>query len=94
MCILITVDLLTYHQLIVTFLGFTAVSGITLNGYATNKSFNGGGIYNSGNDFSLNTNTIVLFVFVLIAALVFSWLYFTMARAFTKQFMYVPIPIA
>ncbi|KAL9118003.1 MAG: hypothetical protein Q9187_005455 [Circinaria calcarea] len=80
--------------LILTFLGFTAVSGITLNGYATNKSFNGGGIYNAGNEFSLNTNTIVLFAFVLVVALVFSWLYFAMARAFTKQFMYVPIPIA
>ena len=45
--------------------------------------------YDSGNDFSLNTNTIVLFAFVLCVAFAFSWLYFTMARAFTKQFFWI-----
>lgn len=38
---------------------------------------------------SLNTNTIVLFVFVLVVALVLSWTYFTLARAFTKQFIWI-----
>lgn len=66
-----------------------AVSGISLYGYSSNKSFNGGGIYHSSNDFSLNTNTVVLFVFVLVVAFAFSWLYFTMARAFTKQFIWI-----
>lgn len=76
-------------QLILTFLGFAAVSGISLQGYSSNKSFNGGGIYGAGNTFSLNTNTIVLFVFVLCVALVLSWTYFTLARAFTKQFIWI-----
>lgn len=76
-------------QLILTFLGFAALSGISLQGYSSNKAFSGGGIYDAGNDFSLNTNTIVLFVFVLAVALVLSWTYFTLARAFTKQFIWI-----
>jgi hypothetical protein len=53
------------------------------------QSFNGGGIYNAGNDFSLNTNTTILFAFVLCVALVFSWGYFMAARAFTKPFVWI-----
>ena len=60
-----------------------------MNGYATNKTFNGGGIYSGANDFSLNTNTVVLFAFILVVALVFSWGYFSLARAFTKQFIWI-----
>jgi len=37
----------------------------------------------------LNTNTIILFAFVLAVAFVVSWIYFTMARAFTKQFIWI-----
>lgn len=72
-----------------TFLGFVAVSGLSLQGYSANKSFSGGGIYNAPNDFSLNTNTIVLFAFVLLVAFAFSWAYFTAAKAFTKQFIWI-----
>lgn len=77
-------------QLILTILGFAAVSGLSLQGYAANKSGNAGsGIYNNPNNFSLNTNTVILFAFVLGVAFVFSWLYFTAARAFTKQFIWI-----
>ena len=75
-------------QLIAVFLGYVAVSGLTIHSYATHKSFSGGGIYDSGNDFSLNTNTLVLFIFVLVVALVLSWLYFMGARYFTKTFIW------
>ncbi|KAI9846839.1 MAG: putative choline transporter, neither null mutation nor overexpression affects choline transport [Thelocarpon superellum] len=75
--------------LILTFCGFVAVSGFALQGYATTKGFNGGGIYDGGNDFSLSTNTVILFAFVLLVALVLSWAYFTLARAFTKQFIWI-----
>ena len=80
---------LTALQLILVFCGFVAVSGITIQKYAANKSFSGGGIYGAGNDFSLDTNTLVLFVFVLCVAMVFSWGYFMAARAFTKQFVWL-----
>lgn len=78
-----------HYQLILTFFGFVAVSGLSLQDYSANKAFSGGGIYNAGNDFSLNTNTAVLFIFVLVVALAFSWAYFTLARAFTKQFIWI-----
>ena len=68
---------------------FIIYLGISLQGYSANKGLSGGGIYGAGNTFSLNTNTIVLFVFVLAVALVLSWTYFTLARAFTKQFIWI-----
>ncbi|KGO70601.1 hypothetical protein PITC_051950 [Penicillium italicum] len=81
-------DLWAGLLLIAVFLGYAAVSGLTIHKYATNKGFNGGGIYDSANDFSLNTNTLVLFVFVLVVALVLSFLYFMGARHFTKTFIW------
>ncbi|KAK0266292.1 pH nine-sensitive protein 1 [Friedmanniomyces endolithicus] len=71
------------------FAGFVAVSGISLQGYAATKGFNGGGIYGSQNDFGLNTNTMVLFAFCLVMALVLGYGYISMARIFTKQFIWI-----
>ncbi|TKA77087.1 hypothetical protein B0A55_03574 [Friedmanniomyces simplex] len=71
------------------FAGFVAVSGISLQGYAATKGFNGGGIYGSSNDFGLNTNTIVLFAFCLAMALVLGYGYISLARMFTKQFIWI-----
>ncbi|KAK3672085.1 pH nine-sensitive protein 1 [Recurvomyces mirabilis] len=69
--------------------GFVAVSAISLQGYAANKGFNGGGIYGSQNDFGLNTNTIVLFAFCLGMAFVLGYGYIALARVFTKQFIWI-----
>ncbi|PYI02274.1 protein pns1 [Aspergillus sclerotiicarbonarius CBS 121057] len=75
--------------LIAVFLGYVAVSGVTIHRYAQYKGFSGGGIYDSSNDFSLNTNTLVLFIFVLCVALAFSYAYFLGARYFSKLFIWV-----
>ena len=56
---------------------------------AATKGFSGGGIYDSGNNFSLNTNTIVLFAFCLCVAIVLSYGYVWLARMFTKQFIWI-----
>jgi uncharacterized membrane protein len=69
-----------------TFLGFAAVSGIAISGYAKNHA---GGIYGNAQEFTLNSNTIILFALVLGVAFVFSWGYFLAARAFTKQFVWI-----
>ncbi|KAF2226156.1 plasma-membrane choline transporter-domain-containing protein [Elsinoe ampelina] len=69
--------------------GFVAVSGLSIQGYAATKGFNGGGIYDGGNDFSLDTNTIVLFAFCLVSALVLSIAYVAAARTFPKTFIWV-----
>ncbi|PLB53191.1 protein PNS1 [Aspergillus steynii IBT 23096] len=74
--------------LIAVFLGYVAVSGIAIHRYAKYKGFNGGGIYDSVNTFSLDTNTLVLFIFVLCVALAFSWAYFLGARYFPKFFIW------
>ncbi|KAJ9669625.1 pH nine-sensitive protein 1 [Coniosporium apollinis] len=75
--------------LILVFLGFVAVSAISVRGYALTKGFNGGGIYDSSNTFGLDTNTLVLFVFCLLVAFVLSYGYMWLARAFTKQFIWI-----
>jgi len=56
---------------------------------AATKGFNGGGIYDSNNDFGLDTNTIVLFAFCLAMAMLLSYAYIWLARAFTKQFIWI-----
>ncbi|KZF25440.1 DUF580-domain-containing protein [Xylona heveae TC161] len=74
---------------LITFAGYVAVSGIVLQGYASTKGYNGGSIYGGNNTFGLSTNTLVLFAFVLVVALVLSLAYFFLARAFTKQFIWI-----
>ncbi|UNI13916.1 Putative choline transporter, neither null mutation nor overexpression affects choline transport [Purpureocillium takamizusanense] len=70
------------------FAGFVVVSGIAIHGYVTGRP--GSGIYQSNNNgFSLNSNTIILFAFVLVVAFVLSWGYVWLARAFPKQFIWV-----
>ncbi|KAI9654487.1 MAG: putative choline transporter, neither null mutation nor overexpression affects choline transport [Bathelium mastoideum] len=74
---------------LIFFGGFVAVSGISLQGYAATKGFNGGGIYDSNNDFGLDTNTVVLFVFCVGSALILSYGYVLLARFFTKQLIWI-----
>jgi hypothetical protein len=42
---------------LLVFAGFTAVSVISLRGYASNKSYNGNGIYDGNQTLALNTST-------------------------------------
>ncbi|KAH8597325.1 plasma-membrane choline transporter-domain-containing protein [Bisporella sp. PMI_857] len=81
-------DLWASILFLATFAGFVAVSGITLYGYSTTKGQQGGGIYGSST-LALNTNTIVLFAFVLVTALLLSLAYFWIIRAFTKQAIWI-----
>ncbi|KAI1264545.1 duf580 domain-containing protein [Xylariaceae sp. FL1019] len=68
--------------------GFVAVSGLALHGYAANKSSAGNGIYGSDSQAGLNTNTIILFAFVLGVAFVLSYGYILLARAFPRAFIW------
>lgn len=67
--------------------GFVAVAGITLNALRVTYSFQGGSIYDSGNTFSLNTNTIILFSFVIVVGIVLSALIIVFARMAPKLFI-------
>ncbi|KAL6355892.1 hypothetical protein LRP88_09475 [Fusarium phalaenopsidis] len=82
-------DLWAGILLILVFIGFVVVSGLTLQGYAANRGNAGSGIYGNRNDFSLNTSTIILFMFVLAVAFVLSYAYIWLARVFPKQFIWV-----
>ncbi|KAL3428450.1 hypothetical protein PVAG01_01959 [Phlyctema vagabunda] len=82
-------DLWAAILFLAVFAGFTAVSGITLYGYSATKGQQGGGIYNSTQDVGLNTNTIILFAFVLGVAFLLSSAYFWIIRAFTKQAIWI-----
>ncbi|RYP15955.1 hypothetical protein DL765_005395 [Monosporascus sp. GIB2] len=74
---------------LIVFLGFVAVSGISLQGYAATRNHNGGGIYDGARSVGLNTNTIIMFMFVLCVATVLSYCYVLLARTFPKQFIWV-----
>lgn len=65
------------------------ISGITLNEYIKHWGFNGNGIYGGQNDFSLTTNTVVLFAFVLTISIVLSFVYIWLARLFPKAFIWI-----
>ncbi|RAL07106.1 uncharacterized protein BO97DRAFT_438683 [Aspergillus homomorphus CBS 101889] len=82
-------DLWAGLLLIAVFLGYVAVSGVVIYRYSKYKGYNGGGIYDSANDFSLNTNTLILLIFVLCVALVLSYAYWLGARYFPKLFIWV-----
>ncbi|GAB0135271.1 Protein pns1 [Epichloe bromicola] len=80
-------DLWAAILLLVFLAGFTVLSAIVLRGYVTGA--HGGAIYGGNNSFSLNNNTIILFAFGLVVAVVCSWLYISLARFFPKQFIWI-----
>ena len=73
---------------LLVFGGFVAVSGLSIQGYATNSS-RGGGIYGDAQTVGLNANTVILFMIVLGIAFVLSYVYVLLARLFPKQFIWV-----
>ncbi|KAK6521974.1 putative choline transporter, neither null mutation nor overexpression affects choline transport [Arthrobotrys megalospora] len=74
---------------ILTFLGFIAVSVLSLLGYSKSGSTSGSGISNSTARFGLTTNTVILFAFVLAVAFVVSLFYLFLCRKLTKQIIYL-----
>ncbi|OLL24959.1 Protein pns1 [Neolecta irregularis DAH-3] len=68
---------------------FAGLSGFCINAYRNTKGFQDKGIYgHSSNDFSINTNTTILFAFVLVVAFGLALLYLVLARMFTKMFIW------
>jgi len=74
-------DLWAGLLLILVFFGFAAVSGYSISGLTKNES---GGIYGNTDNFGLNNNTILLFTFVIVTAIVLSFAYLFLARTFPK----------
>lgn len=67
--------------------GFITVAVITIKSYSASHSFQGGSIYGGYNDFSLNTNTIILFAFVIVVAMVLSFFCVLWARLSPRTFI-------
>lgn len=65
--------------------GFAVVAGITIN--ALRQTYIGGSIYHSSNSFSLNSNTIILFAFIIVVAVVFSAIIIVYARLAPRIFI-------
>jgi len=69
-------------------LGFAAVSGLSINGFATNRSFTGDDV-DGGSSISLDTNTLILFAICLGVAILLSYGYILLARTFPRPFIWV-----
>lgn len=67
--------------------GFFAVAGITLHSLSSTWDFQGGSIYNSGNTFTLNSNTAILFGFVVVISIVLAFLILVFARYAARMFI-------
>jgi hypothetical protein len=71
------------------FAGFVVISALAIYSYSNTRGTNGSGIYDGRNTFSLDSNTIILFVFVLAAAFVLSYAYVWLARLFPRQLVWI-----
>ncbi len=80
-------DLWALIFFLLTLGGFIAVAAIVIRAWSQNYSFQGSGIYNSSNSFSLNSSTVILFSFVIVISMVLAFLYFCLARMFPKAFI-------
>lgn len=72
---------------LLVFAGFFVIAGITLNALRQTWDFQGGSIYSTHNYFTLNTNTAVLFGFVVVIAVVLSFLLILYARYAARLFI-------
>lgn len=72
---------------VLTVAGFIAIAGITLNALKKTYGVQGSSIYDSANTFTLNTNTIILFGFVIVIGVVLSALIIVYARMAPKVFI-------
>lgn len=70
---------------IACFIAFAVISGFSLNAFRQNKQ----GAFNSTESFTLSGNTAILLGFVIVGAVVLAAIYFSLARAFTKAFIWI-----
>lgn len=68
-------------------MAFLILSGIVLNAARETWGYQGGSIYNSLNNFTLNSNTAILFGFVIVISVVLSFLLILFARFAARLFI-------
>ncbi|CUM63357.1 uncharacterized protein PRCAT00000930001 [Priceomyces carsonii] len=72
---------------ILTVFGFIAIAGITLNALRETYHNQGSSIYGSSNNFTLNTNTVILFGFIVVVSVVLSIAIIMFARLAARVFI-------
>jgi hypothetical protein len=82
-------DLWAGILLILTFLGFTAVSIYCITNYGQGQASTRQNTFGNTARFGLTRNTIGLFGYTLVVATVLSIIYFAVARLFTKQVIWI-----
>lgn len=74
---------------ILSFLAFTIISGISINGYMKTDQYKQHKFLGPSSSFTINANTVFLFIFIVGSAFTLSFIYFLLARMFTKQFIWM-----
>lgn len=72
-----------------TVCGFAVTSGLAIHEYAATKGRGGGITHTGATELGLSTNLLALFASILCFAFIVAYIYFTLARAFTKQFIWI-----
>lgn len=66
------------------FIALCVIGGFSINAYRETYSFQGSGVYDNTNTFTLDSNALILFAFILVMGFVLSFGYFGLAAMFPK----------
>lgn len=78
---------------LLTVAGFVAIAVITIRAYSNNYSEQGSGIYTSQSTFTLNSNTVILFIFAILISLVIAVSTLMLARIHPRGFITTSIVV-
>jgi len=66
------------------FISLCVIGGFSINAYRETYAFQGSGVYDNTNTFTLDSNALILFAFILVMGFVLSFGYFGLAAVFPK----------
>lgn len=66
------------------FISLCVIGGFSINAYRETYNFQGSGVYDNTNTFTLDSNALILFAFILVMGFVLSFGYFGLAAMFPK----------
>ncbi|EMR09790.1 hypothetical protein PNEG_01973 [Pneumocystis murina B123] len=70
----------------ISLIGFIYISGVSIHDFLNTDEFKKNG-FSGGSSFTVNSNTVFLYIYVIGSASVLSFFYFLLARIYTKQFI-------
>lgn len=81
-------DIWAAIMFLITFSGFIYISAVSIKAFVNTDEFKAYKFLGSSKAFTLNANTVFLFSFMIGSAATLSFLYFLLARIYTKQFIW------